>query len=198
LIQNFISNNLGAQFTRSPPFDLKDSFKNMQPTTPLLFILSQGADPRDSLNRLSVNFNMDGKLRTRSLGQGQGLEVERIIQKALISGEWVFLQNCHLSASWLPELKAIVSKFASQECHPDFHLFLSSMPTEQFPVSILRNSVKVTNEPPRGIRAHLLRLIGSIPNDLYEGCTKLIPWKKLLFGVAFSHAIIQERKKFVH
>jgi dynein heavy chain len=48
---------------------------------------------------------MESKLRTHSLAQDQ--EAERIIQNTLTSGELIFLQNCHLSVSWLPELEAI-------------------------------------------------------------------------------------------
>ena len=196
IVQQFVEAHLGVEFTRSPPFDLHQSYHDTRPATPLLFILSQGADPRDHLLRLANEMEMENRLKMRSLGQGQGPEAERAIQGALTRGEWVYLQNCHLSLSWLPELEAIVSKFSSETAHKDFRLFLSSMPTSGFPVSILRNSVKVTNEPPRGIRAHLLRLLGSMSNEDYESCTKPNQWKKLLFGLAFFHAVIQERKKF--
>ncbi|EAX96982.1 Dynein heavy chain family protein [Trichomonas vaginalis G3] len=193
---DFISENLGDDFTRSPAFDLKESYRTTKNTMPLIFILSQGADPRDHLLRLATELQMDQRLKMRSLGQGQGPEAEKAIQSGTQRGEWIYLQNCHLSLSWLPELEAIVSNLKADECHKDFRLFLSSMPTSGFPVSILRNSIKVTNEPPRGIKAHLQRQLGSLQPEEFEGCTKPRPWKKLLFGLTFFHAVIQERKKF--
>jgi len=41
--------------------------------------------------------------------------------------------------------------------HEDFRLFLTSMPVNYFPVSILQNGLKLTTEPPRGIKANMKR-----------------------------------------
>jgi hypothetical protein len=45
-------------------------------------------------------------------------------------------------------------------------LWLTSYPSDIFPVSILESGVKITNEPPREFRSALLRLYESDPvND---------------------------------
>jgi dynein heavy chain len=114
------------------------------------------------------------------------------------SGEWVFLQNCHLAASWMVSLEEIVKKFAdtTTPIHQDFRLFLSSMPAKTFPVSVLQNSVKVTNEPPKGLKSNIKRSFGEITSSFFEESILRNDWRKIIFGICFYHAIIQERKKF--
>ena len=113
------------------------------------------------------------------------------------------LQNCHLARSWMPALEKIVLNFAEaiDEIHPDFRLFLTSMPAPYFPVSVLQNSVKLTVEPPRGMKANLKRSYTSIHQSTLDkfnaaGEGKPQTWRKLLFSLAFFHAALQERRKF--
>lgn len=135
---------------------------------------------------------------TISLGQGQGANAEGLIKQAKIDGNWVMLQNCHLLKSWMEELEKIVLEFKEDpdEIHEDFRLYLTSMPASYFPVSVLQNSVKLTTEPPRGMKANLKRSYANMSQEYIDDCAKPEVWRKLLFSFSFFHANIQERRKF--
>jgi ABC-type Zn2+ transport system substrate-binding protein/surface adhesin len=45
--------------------------------------------------------------------------------------------------------------------NPNFRLWLTSMPVKTFPVSILQNSLKLTTEPPSGIKSNIKKLFNS-------------------------------------
>jgi dynein heavy chain len=54
----------------------------------------------------------------------------------------------------------------------------------------------MTTEPPRGLKANLKRTYADFGSDFLEDCKKPEIWKKLVFGISFFHAIVQERRKF--
>mmetsp|Transcript_30329 Transcript_30329/g.22069 ORF Transcript_30329/g.22069 Transcript_30329/m.22069 type:complete len:360 (-) Transcript_30329:774-1853(-) len=141
--------------------------------------------------------DFNDKLHAISLGQGQEQKATDLISKSSKSGEWVMLQNCHLGESFMPALEKIVSNFPDQaDMHEDFRLFLTSNSVPYFPVSVLQNSIKLTTEPPRGIKANLKRTYAGLDDKYLEDCKKPELWRKLLFGLSFFHAIVQERRKF--
>ena len=65
----------------------------------------------------------------------------------------------------------------------------------QFPVTVLQNGVKMTNEPPTGLRMNLLQsYLGNPINDesFYSGCPgKDVVFSKLLFGQCWTVGLVK-------
>jgi len=158
-------------------------------------VLSTGSDPVADFNRFAEKMNMSKKKDEISLGRGMGPQASEMIEQNLSRGGWVLLMNCHLATSWMPALEAICESMDDTR-HRDFRLWLTSMPNDKFPVSILQNSVKMTLEPPSGLKQNVLSTYENLDVADFEECTKPIIYKKLLFGFAFFHAIVQDRRKF--
>ena len=106
--------------------------------------------------------------------------------------------------------------------NPNFRLWLTSMPVGFFPVSILQNSLKLTTEPPSGIKSNMKKLFDDITEEKTEPISKPIDplnktpeeikqeeeqqikdnkikkqhFTKILYCLSLFHAVLQERKKF--
>jgi len=66
----FVAAELGPQFIESPPFDLDGACTDATNITPVIFVLSAGADPIADLIAIAKSRGMDTKLKIISLGQG--------------------------------------------------------------------------------------------------------------------------------
>ncbi|CAK8691447.1 unnamed protein product [Clavelina lepadiformis] len=198
-ITDFVVANSGKQFVENPPVSLASLYADMTNITPLVFVLSTGSDPMGAFMRFAKEKDYTDKLEAISLGQGQGPVAEKLMNHAKDHGGWVFLQNCHLAKSFMPRLEEIFKEYkelGSEAIHEDFRLYLSSMPTNFFPVTLLQGSVKVTNEPPKGLRSNIRGAFSAISPTFFEDNALGVNWRRMIFGICFFHAIIQERKKF--
>ncbi|KFO25210.1 Dynein heavy chain 1, axonemal [Fukomys damarensis] len=171
-------------------------FKDSNSTTPLIFVLSPGTDPAADLYKFAEEMKFSKKLSAISLGQGQGPRAEAMMRSSIERGKWVFFQNCHLAPSWMPALERLIEHINPDKVHRDFRLWLTSLPSNKFPVSILQNGSKMTIEPPRGVKANLLKSYNSLSDDFLNSCRKVLEFKSLLLSLCLFHGNALERRKF--
>lgn len=61
----------------------------------------------------------------------------------------------------MPQLEKKLSSLSDpemkSEINDQFRLFLTSMPCDYFPVSVLQNGMKLTNEAPKGLKSNMLK-----------------------------------------
>uniref|UniRef100_A0A452QQ37 Uncharacterized protein n=1 Tax=Ursus americanus TaxID=9643 RepID=A0A452QQ37_URSAM len=195
-MQDFVATNLEPRFIEPQATNLSVVFKDSSSTTPLIFVLSPGTDPAADLYKFAEEMKFSKKLSAISLGQGQGPRAEAMMRSSIERGKWVFFQNCHLAPSWMPALERLIEHINPDKVHRDFRLWLTSLPSNKFPVSILQNGSKMTIEPPRGVKANLLKSYSSLSDDFLNSCHKVMEFKSLLLSLCLFHGNTLERRKF--
>uniref|UniRef100_G3TTP3 Dynein axonemal heavy chain 14 n=1 Tax=Loxodonta africana TaxID=9785 RepID=G3TTP3_LOXAF len=204
-VRKFVTESLGNEYLHTTEINLKEPYKESSARTPLILIHSDGIDPTGLLLRFAQELKGTTHHVTMiSLGRGQAAKAEDLIVKARIkAGQWVFLQNCHLAASFMPRLCTIIESFSSPnvKIDPEFRLWLSSKSDSSFPVPILRKSLKVAVEYPQGLKSNLLQTFGhsgsgEVTAEIFENPDCGPWWKKIVFNLCFFHAVIHERKNY--
>ncbi len=97
------------------------------------------------------------------------------------------------------QMEQIIAKFKETYLDPNFRLFVTALPHPEFPLGLLQMSTKVTNEPPAGLKAGVLRsytvLVDQDRLERVDGERGKM-WRQLLFALCFLHSTVQERRKF--
>lgn len=181
-------------FIQSPSPNLKLILAQSNEKSPIVFILSPGADPISELETLAEQEGFGGnKFRHLSLGQNMEEEAESLIENSALRGHWAMLQNCDLLPGWLPRLEKILQKL--DKPHVDFRLWLTTKPSKAFPIGILQKAIKIVTEPPDGLKQNIQALTSKISEKVLTECNHPL-FKPLNYVIMFFHAVLLNRKKF--
>ena len=199
-LRTWVISILGAPYGEAINFNLPVSFEDSGPAVPIFFLLSPGVDATQEVrvlgNAQPIKMNEDaGRLITVSLGQGQEPVAEKALDRMHTEGGWAMLENIELVAGWLPKLEKKLEALET-DGDPLFRVFLSAMPQPVVPVPILQKSIKLTNEPPTGLKANLKRAYLNFGESLWEASSKQSEFKAIVFSLCFFHSVVCERRKF--
>jgi dynein heavy chain len=204
-VGEFVRETIGQHFNEEIIVPLDKTYEESSPTVPFIFILSPGDDPQEEIKKFAIE--KGSKITPISLGRGQGEQAEKTINECCMSNSWVLLQNCHLAVKWLPNLERIIEEIGHEKnakiVDKSFRLFLTAVSTPEFPISILQNSIKLTKDPPKGIKANMLQIYMNqasskqekrFYNEMVE--QRADDWKPLYMALSYFHAVIRERRRF--
>jgi dynein heavy chain len=75
--------------------------------------------------------------------------------------------------------------------HENFRLWITCQPNNEFPLSLLQMGIKITTEPPKGLKAGISRTFNTIVNqDFLEKVEPYDKWRALVFAICFMHSVI--------
>lgn len=174
-LTQFVMENLGNNFVEQTPFDIYTTYAEMNPQTPIFFVLFPGVDPTPDVERVGKKNGVSiqqGTFINISMGQGQEDIAIKALHNAGKQGHWIMLQNVHLMQTWLKVFERNL-EIVCEDVHPNFRCFVSSEPPplpemETIPESILQNSIKVANESPQDLKANILRAFAQFDETHFE------------------------------
>lgn len=194
-VTKFVTTHLGEKYVQPPVLDFGYIYRSSAPLTPVVFVLSPGADPANDIFKLGdeMGFKPGSKLKYMALGQGMGGKAKEMLEVGSQRGLWVMLQNCHLLPNWLEKLERTLQSITNP--HKDFRLWLTTDPTPQFPMGILQMSLKVVTEPPNGLKLNMRSSYSKISESDLAECPHTA-FRPLVYVLSFFHAVVQERRKY--
>jgi dynein heavy chain len=77
-------------------------------------------------------------IHTLSLGQVEDeLHCQQLLNECLVNGDWMLLQNCHLSVNLTAALCDNVIR-VTDSVHSQFRLWITTQPSDSFPCFVLQ------------------------------------------------------------
>jgi dynein heavy chain len=193
--QTYIGHVLGKRYVEPIATRMEDIWDVSAKFTPVIMLLTPGADPTAAMQDLAKKKGL--KIRAVSMGEGQEKYATRAIEGSMEEGGWALLQNCHLGLGYMNHIDEDLHKAEEEkEVNDEFRLWITCEPHDDFPINLLQMGIKVTNEPPAGMKAGLFRSYTSVVDQERLGRVETKTWRDLVYCTCFLHSVVQERRKF--
>lgn len=97
-VTRYVMSIMSEKYVQPPVLDYSNIFRQSTALTPIIFVLSPGADPAFDVFKLGeeMGYKPGTKLKYMALGQGMGPKAQEFIETGSTRGLWIMLQNCHL------------------------------------------------------------------------------------------------------
>jgi dynein heavy chain len=185
----FISDTLGAEYIQPITNQVSEIWEESRPNRPILYLLTTGADPTAMIEELARKKKMLAPHVT-SMGEGQEVEAQSAIDTGFVNGQWVILSNSHLAIEYMAEMEQILFP-KDKVIDPNFRLWITCEKTNEFPLGLLQLAIKVTIEPPKGLKAGLNTTFNTMVNqDFLEKVEPYDKWRSIVFTICFLHSIV--------
>jgi dynein heavy chain len=201
-VKKFVAGKMGEKYVRPPNLEFQRVFDQSTPLNPIVFILSPGADPQsgiDALGRKLGFTTQNNRYKFLALGSGQGPKAEMLLKTGKVRGHWVLLQNSHLLLSWLGYVEGFLEGCVDVAPHEDFRLWMTTDPTDYFPLGILQLAYKVVTEPPDGLMLNMSNAYAQLTEEggqeMIDDCPHDV-FAPVLFVLCFLHAVVLDRRKY--
>jgi dynein heavy chain len=193
--QEWIGQAMGTKYTDPVPARMEDVWGVSEVFNPVILMLTPGADPTSQLEELAKKKGV--LIHAVSMGEGQEPFAQKAVDVSMDEGGWALLQNCHLGLGFMKSLDEFLQRARKEMTpHENFRLWITCEQHPEFPINLLQTSVKVTNEPPAGMKAGLFRSYTSTVDAERLARVETKEWRDLVFGMCFLHSVVQERRKF--
>ena len=201
-VRAFVSEQLGSSYGEFSTVELEGVLADSDCHTPLLCLLQPGCDVESAITKMASDRAISDRLHRISLGSGDTTHAVALIERGQEEGLWVLIENIHLAPAFLPQLERLCDRqLDNKALNPSYRLFLTSSPAPTLPLSLLHNAHKVAVQPPHTVRGNLQSLYSRDPlrhSTFFLSSPHASMLHALTFALSFFHALLRERRRFLH
>ena len=198
LVKQFVVIILGNQLFEYKGNVLEETLSSSVHKKPIMIITGLGVNPVDQIKEFALKRGITFDIIGIPLGQSQYKLAKSTIQYYLKQRieAWVILKNCHLATQYLNTIEKLLEDIP-HESKKDFRLWLTTLPSNSLPSSLIQDSLKVVSEKPKGIVRNLSSAISAVNTNIFNESGAIAEIKKkIVFSLCFFHAVMIERERY--